>query len=108
MRLVAGLEGARMLAHSWLWRRARRAAAVALLAVGLLSPASVRPAYAQTITVTTTAEAPGTAGDCTLGEAIQAANGDSPVDACPAGVASDLIVLAPGATYTLTTAAADL
>src|SRR6185369_17023550 len=96
-----------MPAHTWLWRAARLAVALALLAAGWLAPGSARPAYAQNITVTTTAEAPGGSGDCTLGEAIQAANGDSAVDGCLAGVASDVIVLAPGATYTLTTATAN-
>jgi CSLREA domain-containing protein len=57
--------------------------------------------------VTTTAEAPGAVGDCTLGEAIQAANTNTAVDACPPGTSSDLIVLAPGASYTLTSAAAE-
>jgi CSLREA domain-containing protein len=54
--------------------RCVRFAAAALLVAGLLAPPSVRPAYAQTITVTTTAEAPGASGDCTLGEAIQSAD----------------------------------
>jgi len=91
------------MAHRWLRRWASLGAAVVLLA-GLLAPASVQRADAQTtINVTTTAEAPGAAGDCTLGEAIQAANTFSAIDACPAGTGNDLIVLASGATYTLTT-----
>src|SRR5260221_12008435 len=92
-----------MLTNSWLARWTRFVAALALLVGGLLAPPSVQPAYAQTITVTTTAEAPGASGDCTLGEAIQAANTFGAVDACPAGTGNDLIVLASGATYTLTT-----
>jgi hypothetical protein len=75
-----------------------------MLAAGtlFLAARSVPVASAQTITVTTTLEAPGAAGDCTLGEAIQAASGNAQVDACPGGTGSDLILLAPGATYTLT------
>ena len=85
----------------------RFAAAAALLVAGLLAPPSVQPAYAQTITVTTTAEAPGASGDCTLGEAIQAANSNALVDGCAVGNNIDVIELAPGATYTLTAAASD-
>ena len=51
------------------------------------------PAAAATITVTSNAPSPGASGDCTLGEAIQAANSDSPVDACPAGNGDDVISL---------------
>ena len=87
--------------------RALVVAAVALLVAGLPAPPSVPPAYAQTITVTTTAEAPGASGDCTLGEAIQAANSGLPVDACPPGSGFDAIILASGAAYTLTTATAN-
>jgi hypothetical protein len=59
---------------------------------------------AASVAVTSTAqEAPFiTNGNCTLGEAIQAANTDAPVDACPAGAGADTIVLAAGQTYTLT------
>jgi len=39
-------------------------------------------------------------GDCSLREAIRAANQDAAVDACLAGSGADAIVLAPG-TYTL-------
>ena len=91
-----------MLAFTRLMRLARSLAAAALAAAALLAPGPAGPAYAQTITVTTTAEAPGADGDCTLGEAIQAANSNSPVDQCPAGTSSDTIVLQAGATYTLT------
>lgn len=40
-------------------------------------------------------------GNCTLGEAIQAANTDSAVDACAAGSARDIIELADNASYVL-------
>ncbi len=42
-----------------------------------------------------------TNGNCTLGEAIQAANTDSAVDGCAAGNGRDTIVLETGAVYTL-------
>jgi hypothetical protein len=73
-----------------------------VLLVALLGATPSRRAYAQTITVTTTAESPGLTGDCTLGEAIDAANGNAAIDACLAGAGSDTISLQPGATYTLT------
>jgi len=44
-------------------------------------------------------------GDCALREAIQAANTDSAVDACPAGSGADTIVV-PAGTYTLSVAGA--
>ena len=53
-----------------------------------------------TITVNTTAQSPGSPGDCTLGEAIQAANTDLPVGGCGAGAGTDTIIL-PAGTYTL-------
>jgi len=56
------------------------------------------------INVNSTAQSPGSAGDCTLGEAIQAANTNLTVDGCSAGssVGADTIML-PAGTYTLTT-----
>ena len=53
-----------------------------------------------TITVNTTADELNADGDCSLREAIQAANTDSAVDACPAGSGGDTITL-PAGTYTL-------
>jgi len=55
-------------------------------------------AQAAVITVTTTAEELNVDGDCSLREAIAAANGDAPVDACPAGSGVDTIVI-PAGTY---------
>jgi predicted outer membrane repeat protein len=55
---------------------------------------------ASVIQVNSTAQSPGTLGDCTLGEAIQAANTDTPVDGCSAGSGVDTIIL-PAGTYTL-------
>lgn len=48
------------------------------------------------ITVTTTSDDLEDNGNCTLREAIQAANTDTAVDGCPAGDGEDLIVLAAG------------
>jgi CSLREA domain-containing protein len=55
-----------------------------------------------TITVTTTNDELNTDGDCSLREAIEAANTDSTVSGCPAGNGTDTIVL-PSGTYKLTT-----
>lgn len=60
------------------------------------------PVYAQTtITVDTFADAIDTSGDCSLREAIIAANTNTSVDGCAAGTGDDRILLAAG-TYTLT------
>jgi CSLREA domain-containing protein len=55
---------------------------------------------AATITVTTTNDEINNDGDCSLREALLAANTNQPVDACPAGTGFDIIQLPPG-TYTL-------
>ena len=76
-----------------LWRWG--AAAVLLLALavwGVLAPA----AGAATITVTTTDDENNNDGDCSLREAIRAANNDQAVDACPAGNGADAIVVPAG------------
>ena len=58
-------------------------------------------AHAVTITVNTTDDELNSDGDCSLREAIQAANSDSAVDGCVGGTGEDAIAL-PAATYTLT------
>ncbi len=60
-------------------------------------------ATAATITVDSTADDldQGPNGNCTLREAVVAANTDSPVDGCAAGSGADVIQLPPG-TYVLT------
>jgi CSLREA domain-containing protein len=74
---------------------------VAALVAGLaLSVAPVPVAHAATITVTTTADELNSDGDCSLREAIQAANTDTAIDACTAGSAADTIVV-PAGIYTL-------
>jgi len=57
--------------------------------------------HAATLTVTTTTDELNSDGDCSLREAIQAANTDTAVDACPAGSGADTITV-PAGTYTLT------
>lgn len=63
---------------------------------------SISPLYAQTvISVDTFADVIDSNGDCSLREAIIAANNNLPTDGCPAGGGDALILLAAG-TYTLT------
>ncbi len=64
---------------------------------GLAAPLPVAPVQATTtITVTTTADELNTDGDCSLREAVAAANYDVAVDACPAGSGGDVIDLPAG------------
>ncbi|MFL5802640.1 MAG: choice-of-anchor Q domain-containing protein [Roseiflexaceae bacterium] len=87
--------------------RAARAATCCALLVGLLLHAStVSIAHAATIVVSTTADELNADGDCSLREAVRAANLDSPVDGCPAGSGADTIVLAPSV-YQLSIAGAE-
>lgn len=73
------------------------AAPVTLTAMALAAP----PAHAAaTIAVTTTDDELNADGDCSLREAIRAANLDAAVDACPAGSGADTITLSAGI-YTL-------
>src|SRR5262245_2125441 len=58
-------------------------------------------ALASTVTVTTTADQFGTGPECSLREAIQAANTDAAFGGCPSGGGSDTITLAAGV-YELT------
>jgi len=76
--------------------------AIALVAIVLLL-AGGQPAYAVDITVNTTADDFTDDGDCSLREAITAANTDTARDACPAGSGADVITL-PAGTYGLTIA----
>ena len=81
--------------------RSRFAWILAALAV-LTDP---RAASAATITVTTTADDVATNGNCTLREAVLAANHDVAVDKCAKGSGADTINLGAG-TYKLTLAGA--
>lgn len=74
---------------------------VALFALFAISALLVGPVYAETtITVDTLVDAVDHNSDCSLREAIIAANTDSAVDSCPAGSGNDVILLATGI-YTL-------
>src|SRR5262245_1907614 len=78
----------------------RRTAArfvVGSLAFGVLRSA----AGAATIVVTTLADDTTVNGNCTLREAVIAANTDAAVDACAAGSGADVITV-PAGTYVLT------
>jgi CSLREA domain-containing protein len=57
--------------------------------------------HAANLTVNTTTDELNSDGDCSMREAIQAANTDTAVDACPAGSGADIITV-PAGTYTLT------
>jgi CSLREA domain-containing protein len=61
----------------------------ALLVWGLLFAYLSSPAWAETITVTTTTDEQTTNGTCSLREAIEAANTNTVVDACVAGSATE-------------------
>ena len=78
-----------------------RLGVAAALLVGLpLSMAPAPVAQAATLTVTTATDELNADGDCSLREAIRAANLDMRVDACLAGSGADSITL-PAGTYTL-------
>jgi CSLREA domain-containing protein len=62
---------------------------VALVVWGLLFAYLSSPAWAETITVTTTTDEQTTNGTCSLREAIEAANTNTVVDACVAGSATE-------------------
>lgn len=67
----------------------------------LLFLAQAQTTHAATITVNTTDDELNSDGDCSLREAIEAANTDSAVDACTSGSGADVLTL-PVGTYTLT------
>jgi CSLREA domain-containing protein len=72
-------------------RLARLSASAALIAGLLYAAWPARHAGAASITVNTTTDELNTDGDCSLREAIRAANLDQAVDACPAGSGADTI-----------------
>ncbi|HEY0738541.1 MAG TPA: CSLREA domain-containing protein [Herpetosiphonaceae bacterium] len=76
---------------------------IALFIVGL---AISQPAHAATLTVTTDADELNNDGDCSLREAIRAANLNVQVDSCVAGTSTDVINI-PGGVYLLTLDGAD-
>jgi len=88
-------------------RKVMQVGLLALTAAALLVTFGAgQPAHAATIAVNTTADELNSDGDCSLREAIQAANTDSTVDGCGAGSGADTIVV-PAGTYTLSIAGAN-
>jgi len=77
--------------------------AVLALALALLAASRGAAVQAAGIAVDTTTDELNSDGDCSLREAVQAANTDAAVDACTAGSGADTITL-PAGTYTLTIA----
>ena len=80
-----------------------------LLIAGILLGSATFPTSVRadsTITVNTTDDELNNDGDCSLREAIQAANTNAAVDACTAGSGADTIAV-PTGTYTLTIAGID-
>ncbi len=69
-------------------------------------PSQVTAAPTTTINVNTTTDELNFDGDCSLREAIRAANTDTAVDACPAGSGTDTINI-PAGTYNLTLTSGD-
>lgn len=77
-----------------------------LMVLGLGATAVLTPTvHADTINVNTTVDELNSDGDCSLREAVVAANTDTAVDNCTAGSGTDTIILPPG-TYTLSLAGA--
>jgi CSLREA domain-containing protein len=74
---------------------------LALLSVTTLSLMQPTPAYAAGLTVTTLDDELNSDGDCSLREAITAANSNTAVDACPAGNGKDTITFNVIGTITL-------
>lgn len=83
-------------------RRLLRATAAAAVIAGALQALPVRAA---SITVTTISDELNSDGDCSLREAIRAANLDAAVDACVAGSGADVITL-PAGVYLISLAGA--
>ncbi|MBL8093456.1 MAG: CSLREA domain-containing protein [Anaerolineales bacterium] len=79
----------------------RMGLAGSLLAGVALLAGPAWPAQATVITVTTTTDELNSDGDCSLREAIVAANTNAAIDACPAGTGADTITL-PAGSFTLT------
>ncbi len=79
-----------------------------LLAIAASTAVPPRLAEAATITVTTTTDELNSDGDCSLREAVQAANTNTAVDACTAGQSDQTdTITVPAGTYTLTLAGFD-
>ena len=74
-----------------------------LLAIHAATATLPQPVHATTIAVTTTTDELNTNGNCSLREAVRAANTNVAVDACPAGENNQTdTITVPAGTYTLT------
>lgn len=85
------------------WRSRSLIFVVALVGAAVI-PLTATPAYASSIQVTTTDDELNSDGDCSLREAVEAANTNASVDACAAGVpapAVDVISFSVTGTITL-------
>jgi uncharacterized repeat protein (TIGR01451 family)/CSLREA domain-containing protein len=85
----------------------RLALSIALLAVLALAAPAPQVAHAATINVTTTDDELNADEDCSLREAIEAANTDAVVDACTAGSSDMDTIYLPAGTYTLSLTGSD-
>jgi CSLREA domain-containing protein len=79
----------------------RTARVIVSLAVSMSAFALAAPAHAATITVTTPVDELNADGDCSLREAVRAANTNAAVDACTSGVTGQDTIVVPAGTYTL-------
>lgn len=86
--------------------RLRRLLAAIFLAFSAIALPATTRAAAIVVNSTSQEQPFVTNGNCTLAEAIQAANTDSAIDGCMAGSGPDVIMLGANATYTLMTSAA--
>lgn len=81
---------------------------ILLAAMALAWLATPRPLAAAGLTVTTTADEVAVNGECSLREAVIAANTNAPVDSCAPGSATELdIITLTGTSYELTIAGAN-
>jgi len=91
--------------------RQDRFAFVPIIVVALVAISAVQPPAARggtdVITVTTTDDELNVDGDCSLREAVMAANTNVPVDACPAGAVGLDVIELEASTYTLSIPGAD-
>lgn len=78
---------------------------ISLIVAGLCALPGIHGARAATISVTTVDDELNLDGDCSLREAIAAANGDTPVDGCAAGAGLDIVTV-PAGLYVLALAGA--
>ena len=97
--LVAVLFAATGSANKFAFRSHRGEGVSSLLPAGMRG-GNLPFAPASAIVVNSTAQSAGSAGDCTLGDAIKAANNDLAVNGCSAGSGQDTIIV-PAGTYTL-------